>query len=159
MTAWKLRIATLCIGVLQAGVAAAQQPEACPYGGPERGDIGIEALRCVGPAAACAINLSEEGAWLHRFSVEPIIDALSTSNPNADALRVGDRIVSVDGRLVTTWEGGRYLANLPVDRDIEVIVRREGRLVRATVHTVAGCGPESLTVTVREETGGQTAGG
>lgn len=133
----------LLLLALPASLAA--QVAACPGGRQPAGDLGIRTLRCTGPGAACAIFVDDDsGQGRHVFSVEPVIARVE---PDGGTIRQGDTLVAVDGRLITTREGGRYLANLPVGRYVPIVLRRDGVLIRRTVTTFRGCGVRSLTVT------------
>lgn len=132
--------------VVLPSLAAAQTTPPCPGGRGYGGDLGIIGLRCVGPAAACVIYHEEDGVTRHEFSVEPIIAKLEPTATNEDGLREGDILVALDERLITTREGGRYMANLPVGRTVEVLVRRGRDLVTRSLSTGEGCGVTSLSV-------------
>ncbi len=136
----------LCAALAISSAAAAQSAPPCPGGREYSGDLGIIGLRCVGPAAACAIYLEEDGVTRHEFSVEPIIAELAPTAPNDEGLREGDVLVALDGRLITTREGGRYMANLPAGRPVAVLVRRDQELLTRSVPSRKGCGVTSLSV-------------
>lgn len=137
---------SLCAALIISSAAAAQSAAPCPGDREYGGDLGIIGLRCVGPAAACAIYQEEDGMTRHEFSVEPIIADLEPTATNGDPLREGDVLVALDGRLITTREGGRYMANLPVGRTVGVLVRRGHELMTRSVRTREGCGVTSLSV-------------
>lgn len=132
--------------VVVPSAAAAQSTPPCPGGREYAGDLGIIGLRCVGPAASCVIYQEEDGVTRHEFSVEPIVAELEPTATNGEGLREGDIVVALDGRLITTREGGRYMANLPVGRTVEVLVRRGHELLTRSVPTREGCGVTSLSV-------------
>ena len=122
----------------------AAQSAACPAGRQPAGDLGIRALQCTGPGAACSIFVDDDaGHTRHVFSVEPVITRMEA---DGGGLRPGDTLVAVDGRLITTAEGGRYLARPPVGREVTLVLRRDGALIRRSVRTFPGCGVRSLTV-------------
>jgi hypothetical protein len=147
MTRSRLAVGVLAHMVL-CGVAEAQAVGSCPGGRGITGDLGIAALRCVGPAAVCTINVEEAGSLRHSFSVEPIV---SRADPPATGagVEVGDILVAIDERLITTREGGRYLANLVPEQEVELVLRRDGRMIRVTVVAREGCGVTSLSVRPR----------
>lgn len=136
----------LCAALMVPCAAAAQSTSPCPDGRKLGGDLGIIGLRCVGPAAACAIYREEDGVTRHEFSVEPIIAELEPNATRGEGLREGDVVVALDGRLITTREGGRYMASLPVGKTVVVLVRRGQELVTRSVPTLEGCGVTSLSV-------------
>lgn len=145
----RMQVIHTCVFVLLAlpSVVLAQE-RSCPDGRAPAGDLGIRAVRCVGPSASCSISVEgEDGVRRHVFAVEPIVDAVTASPAGADGLRRGDILVAIDGRLITTRDGGRYLANLPVDRSVTLVVRRDGKLRELKIRTVEGCGIRSLSVT------------
>lgn len=145
------RFVTALLTALLCPAALAAQVATCPDGEPMRGDLGIRRLLCVGPSAACEINVrGDDGALAHRFSVEPVIVSLSDAASRA-GLREGDVLVAVDGRLVTTLAGGRYLRSLPVGQEVSLLLRREGQVLESTLTTEAGCGVQSLAVRIRGE--------
>jgi hypothetical protein len=123
---------------------SAQQGHQCPDRFARRGDLGIERLRCIGPSAACSINLlGDDGTPTHRFTVEPEVVRVS---PGSD-VRQGDVVVAVDSTLITTIAGGRRLANLTPGVMVRLLVRRGGRLLELTLTAGQGCGVTSLNVT------------
>lgn len=141
------RIRACVFALLTLPSLALAQDERCPEGGTTAGDLGIRAVRCVGPSAACSINRKDEdGVLRHVFAVEPVVEEVAPSNSGDAGLEVGDVLVAVDGRLITTREGGRYLANLSIGRTVTVVVRRRGQLRELAIPTVEGCGIRSLSV-------------
>jgi predicted metalloprotease with PDZ domain len=136
--AWPL----LAVLLLYATPALAQST--CPGDRPARGDFGIRALRCTGPGASCTINVSDSAR--HELAVEPVITAVEPSLVGRDGVVVGDTLVAVDGLLITTREGGRRLADPPLDRPVAVLVRRRGEVLELSLRARAGCGVTSLRV-------------
>jgi len=139
-------------------ILVAQSPAACPDGRAPAGDMGIRALRCEGPSAACDI-FREDGDHgpRHVFAVEPVVTEVAAASDGGAGLEVGDVLVAIDGRFITTREGGRYMAQLPIGQDVAVVVRRGGRIRELSVHTEEGCGVRSLSVTPSPPLGGGAA--
>jgi S1-C subfamily serine protease len=132
---------------IAAGVFGAQPltAQTCPGGREPRGDLGITGVRCVGPAASCAINIRSggSGSTYHMFAVEPtVMEAGAESMP----IRVGDTLVAIDGVLITTAAGGRRLADLTAGQPVVLLVRRNGDLIELRITARTGCGITSLAV-------------
>lgn len=123
---------------------AQAQWTSCPGGRAPRGDIGVRALRCTGPGASCAINIDAPAR--HEFAVEPVITRVDPGLAGSGGLMAGDTLVSVDGLLITTREGGRRLADPPLGRNVAVLVRRRGELLELSLRPRPGCGVSSLRV-------------
>jgi membrane-associated protease RseP (regulator of RpoE activity) len=60
-------------------------------------------------------------------------------------LRAGDIIVSVDGHLITTAEGGRRLARPEPGEAVELVVRREGRVMQLRLSPETVCADRART--------------
>lgn len=132
--------------VVGLATSAAGQEASCPAGRSRHGDVGLRGLRCEGPAASCAINLSSSDGYRHEFAVEPVVTSTDRGSSSVRDLREGDVLVAVDDLLITTIEGGRHLANLEIDREVRLLVRRRGEMVTLRLRTDAGCGIVSLSV-------------
>jgi hypothetical protein len=101
-----------------AGVAAQERCDEAA------GTLGIQGMRCEG----CTFRMSRSGIEDARFRTEPEVLAVARGFTTGDELRPGDRIVALDGRLITTREGGNALARIRAGQRIELRVRRDGRL-------------------------------
>lgn len=132
-----LLLATPCI-------AQAVKPE-CREEKPLTGDIGIVGFRCV--AAGCAVNGLRDGCYRHWFSAEPYLLGIDPQGPLAGLAEAGDRIVAIDGALITTPSGGERLANLTPGKEIRLHVRRGETLNVIKVTPRLGCNMPSLIVT------------
>ncbi len=119
-----------------AGTATGERVQACT--GRMVGSLGLTGWDCRGDCTLTLDENREEMAW--SFSVEPWITGVLAGGPADGILQEGDVIVALDGLLITTAEGGAYIANLPPDADVKVRYRRGGRLADAVVHTMAACG-------------------
>jgi S1-C subfamily serine protease len=127
-----------------ANIAGAQTPLRCPEGHPTTGDLGIEYLLCVG--GSCSVNLRTERGYAHEFSTEPRIRGIQPGGPAAGKLRNGDILISIDGVLITTLEGGRRLANLTPGKPVKLRVRRGDKEMDVTVVPGLGCNMPRLAV-------------
>lgn len=132
-----------------AGVARAQVAGAQPAGdscaGSVVGTLGILDMDCGRSGCAVTFRGPEPGsdAWKPEwsFTVEPRITRITPDSPADGVLQVGDRIVAVDGFLITTEEGGRRFANLAANSTVTIRYRRGGRTRDAALRAVARCGP------------------
>ncbi|HEX3131014.1 MAG TPA: PDZ domain-containing protein [Thermoanaerobaculia bacterium] len=127
-----------------ATAAGAQTPLRCPEGHPATGDLGIESLLCV--AGSCSVNLRTERGYAHEFSTEPRIRGVQPGGPSSGKLRNGDILISIDGVLITTLEGGRRLANLTPGKPVTLGVRRGGKETDVAVVPGLGCNMPRLAV-------------
>jgi hypothetical protein len=133
------------LAVLLGATAAAAQAGECSGGLPAFGSLGIEEFRCVG--GACAVNMRSGDPYAHSFSTEPRISKIDPSGPGSNVLRSEDVLVSVDGRLITTAEGGRRLGSIRPGQAVELTLRRDGREISARIQAVSSCELPRLTVT------------
>lgn len=122
----------------------AQAPLRCPEGHPATGDLGIESLLCV--AGSCSVNLRNGHGYAHEFSTEPRIRGIQPGGPSSGKLQDGDILISIDGVLITTLEGGRRLANLTPGKPVKLGVRRGGKEMDVTVVPGLGCNMPRLAV-------------
>lgn len=121
----------------QPGTVSAQEIS-CPEG-TVKGVLGITGLDCRGE---CTLTINEKGeelAW--SFSVEPTITGVGRTGPAQGLLRAGDALVSVDGILITTPEGGRRYATVQPGQEVAIRYRRDGRIGEATVRAAGQCVP------------------
>jgi len=129
-------------GLARAQVAASalQQPgdrQSC--GGIVVGSLGITRMDCRGDCTLSFEDGWRDGVW--SFSVEPRITEIAPHSPAARALEIGDRIVAIDGILITTTEGGRRFASIEPDRDVTIRYRRDGRVGDTVLRSGTRCGP------------------
>jgi len=124
-----------------------------PCAGSVSGTVGIIGLDCRG--CALRLRMPEQGATLWTpewsFSDEPLITRIAPNSPAVGVLRARDRIVAVDGFLITTDEGGRRFARLRPDSVVTIRYRRGGRVSETAIRTVARCGPAVEGTPVRLE--------
>lgn len=142
------RAPVLALALVAAALpVAAQAP--CPDGHPARAELGIGLLHCVG--GACALDLWSEKGRTHDFSTEPRVWYLQPNGPAAGVLSEGDVLVSVDGLLITSREGGWRLANLPTDAPVRLGIRRAGRDGEVRLTPVVACQSPELVVDARPD--------
>ncbi len=109
-----------------AGSADGQQGVAsvCPDGAKPRGEIGISSFAC----SNCTMyTMRDDGERSWSFTAEPIVRTVEQGSPAYGKIRDGDRLVAIDGHLITTAEGGRRLANLTPGEAVSIVVRSGGR--------------------------------
>ena len=136
------RAFSFCVAL--ATPALAQQP-VCREHKPPTGDIGIGGFQCV--ASGCGVNGEYRGRYSHNFSAEPYVWDIDPKGPSAGLLKDGDRIVSVDGLLITTPMAGDRLANMKPGTPVSLRLRRGDRIVGATVIPRLGCNMPWISVT------------
>jgi len=109
-----------------AGSADGQQgiASACPDGSQQRGAIGISSFEC----SNCTMyTMQDDGNRSWSFSAEPTVRTVEKGSPADGKIDDGDRLVAIDGHLITTAEGGRRLANLTPGEAVSIVVRSGSR--------------------------------
>lgn len=117
---------TAATQVNSAASARSEQAEA-------KADLGISAMRC----RCSSETKGDMTSWT--FLTEPEILAVRPDGPSAGKLAAGDRVIAIDGSLITTPEGGRRWSDLRPGKDVSLRVRRDG--VPRTVSIVVGSSP------------------
>lgn len=119
---------------MTAALAAAPSPTVAqgPSCDEQAGTLGIQGMACEG----CTFRISRSGIEDARFRTEPRVIAVARAFTGGDRLRAGDRIVAIDGSLITTREGSRKLVDLRSGQHVTVRIRRDGR--EADLDLVAG---------------------
>lgn len=146
-TKWVVAALAVSVGVMVTGPSglAAQDPVRgerivqegeCP-GGIVEGSLGISGLDCVGECSLMIWGDGTERSW--SFSTEPKIIAIDEGSPADGVLQVGDFLVSIDGLLITTKEGGDRYASLQPGERVRVRFRRSGRIGEADMQVVGRC--------------------
>ena len=126
---WTSRVASLLAAVMLltlTGNANAQQGVAssCPDGATPRGEIGIASFEC----SNCAMfTARDDGRRSWNFNAEPTVRTVEPGSPADGKIEDGDRLVAIDGHLITTGEGGDRLANLTPGETVSIVVRRGSR--------------------------------
>jgi S1-C subfamily serine protease len=96
--------------------------------------LGISSMSC----NCTFVSDSTERLWL--FHAEPKINGVDRSGPSNGKLRKGDILVAIDGKLITTRQGGIRFANLSAGEPVELAVRR--RFSRRLVTVIPRAVPE-----------------
>jgi hypothetical protein len=145
--AWRHALAIL-VAFLAAALAAPANARAqeCSHGHPPFASLGIGEFLCVG--GSCSINAAGGDPYLHSFSTEPRVRDVDPEGPAAGVLREDDVIVSVDGVLITTAEGGRRLGSLKPGEPVRLTVRRQGREVEVGLTPERSCDLPALEVSL-----------
>ncbi len=134
MTKQAARVA-LVLAVAWAGPAEGQRLAELSCGEADPvGSLGITGIKC----ERCRF-ITEGGASRAVFFTEPTILSLDPEKPSSRVLRAGDVIVAIEGNLITTAEGSLRYSSLPPSRDVNLRVRRDGRLLDLLVPTGAVC--------------------
>ena len=129
-------------GLILASPVMGQEPGSCAAGW--SGDFGIERLGCEGDECVIARILDghrEDGSeiftWL--YSTEPEVVAVRPGSPAAGILRVGDRIVAIDGLPITTREGSRRLQHAEPGDVATLAYRRVGQVMESEIRVGRAC--------------------
>jgi S1-C subfamily serine protease len=132
----KLLTAHLLLVALSPMLPWAAAAGQCSGGRTPVADLGIGIYHCV--AGHCGIYDGRDRRY-YTFSVEPQIWKIRKGGPGDGLLRDRDVIVSVNGQLVTSREGGRALANLPPGTPVRLTVRRDGTEREVTIEPASIC--------------------
>jgi len=137
---WRLIAAgmglALAWGMPASGQGVVARGQACE-GGVRVGTLGISGLDCVGE---CSVIVSRDGTeerWI--FTTEPRIFTLHGGGPAEGILEAGDYLVSIDGLLITTREGGLRYADLKPGETVAVRYRRGGEIREARIRVGSRC--------------------
>jgi len=103
----------------QQGVAST-----CPDGARPHGAIGISSFEC---SNCTMFTMRDDGRRSWNFSAEPIVRTVEPGSPADGKIEDGDRLVAIDGHLITTAEGGDRLANLTPGETVSIVVRSGSR--------------------------------
>jgi hypothetical protein len=105
------------------------------------GELGIKGLAC-GPCT----QTRRDGRWIWRFDAEPEVLDVEADGPADGKLEPGDQIVSVNGLLITTAEGGDTWSNVEPGETVTLGVRRNGRERTVRVQAAAQCEKRSFSI-------------
>lgn len=92
--------------------------------------LGIENFEC-----DCTISFeSRTSARRFEFRSEPVVLGVRPGSPSYGILQRGDVITHVDGKSITTSEGGRIFASISPGDDVDLTIRRSGRSMKVALH-------------------------
>ncbi|HEX6575581.1 MAG TPA: PDZ domain-containing protein [Gemmatimonadaceae bacterium] len=113
--------------------------------------LGIENFQC-----DCTISFeSRTSARSFVFRSEPVVLGVRRGGPSYGLLQRGDVITKVDGRSITTSDGGRRFASIEPGDDVDLTIRRNGRTMTvslrateapSTSYTVAPLAPGAYAI-------------
>jgi S1-C subfamily serine protease len=115
--------------------------EACGEHEVAIGELGIKGLAC-GPCT----QTRRDGRWIWRFDAEPAVLEIQEDGPAAGKLEAGDEIVSVNGLLITSAEGGDRWSNVEPGETVTLVVRREGRERTVGIQAGSRCQKRAFSV-------------
>ena len=126
---WRYGITSLlAVAMLLTTIGAAQGQQgiasSCPDGAAPRGAIGISSFEC---SNCTMFTTRDDGRRSWNFSAEPTIRTVEPGSAADGKIEDGDRLVAIDGHLITTAEGGDRLANLTPGETVSIVVRRGSR--------------------------------
>ncbi len=132
-------VAMVGFGHVPDATAQERGAQACGAGEWVEGDLGIAGLEC-----NCTFSMTEEGERWWSFRAEPVIRGVRRNSPGEGVLKEGDVITAIDGMLITTREAGRRYANVEPGDEVELTIRRDGRIEKVKMVAGERCvrGPE-----------------
>lgn len=133
-------IAAVCLPSLVhgQGIAVGQVAQGtCAEGEWVLGDLGISRSECT-----CSVTYGPGRAVIWRFDSELTIREVRTSGPAEGKLRAGDKVVAIDGLLITSAEGGRRWGEVRPGETVQLLVRRDGRERPVEITAGTKCRPE-----------------
>ena len=109
----------------------------CPNQRAAVGDLGFRAISC----SHCSFIFDRDDPTKPRweFRAEPVIDRIEPGGPAEARLQSGDTIVSIDGHLITTPEGGRRFGQVVPGEPVVLRVRRGNRETDVRIEPDAKC--------------------
>lgn len=113
--------------------------QVCPDQRPVTGDLGFRAISC----SHCSFffDPGDQSKVRWEFRSEPVIEGIERGGPAEGRLQSGDIVISIDGKLITTTEGGRRFGQVRPGETVTLRVRRGGRETDVTIETGAACPP------------------
>ena len=115
-----LKMAAVILGLEILALPASAQ-EVAGSGSSCRVSLGIQELRCNNCTARTTDGQRE---W--DFRTEPSVVAVHRGGPADGILRPNDAIISVDGQLITTREGGERFSRVEAGEPVSLRIRRSG---------------------------------
>lgn len=143
MSSWHANTSLLAALLLLPAVVVGQETTAtgqsCPGNENPRPTLGISSF-------ACHCSYRVEGSTARKmwdFNSEPEILGIEEGGPSHGILEVGDRIVAIDDQLITTPAGGRRWSIVRPGERVRLRIRRDGKVISATVQVGLVCPSES----------------
>lgn len=131
--------------ILVTAVMLAAVPDGARGGSPfDR--LGISSVEC-----DCSFTVDASGTsqrWV--FHAEPRVVEVDRRGPARGHIEPGDYIVAIDGKLVTTGEGGRRFTAIAGGEPVVLTLRRDGRVVDERI-TPRAAGPGSFDVSAFQD--------
>ncbi|HEX9726998.1 MAG TPA: PDZ domain-containing protein [Gemmatimonadales bacterium] len=144
MSTLRTMIMAVLLAATGRGAAAAQElrvlthgPE-CAEDDPVIGWLGYTGLVC---NCTHYFDAHDQTNSRWEFRSEPVIFGIDPDGPADGPLRPGDAIVSIDGYLITTAEGGKRFAQIQPNRPVRLRVRRGDREFDVTITPGSACVP------------------
>lgn len=100
-------------------ILLAQGSDSCPAGAERVATLGITGLRC----SFCEVTIGS-GAATTSFDFEPEVTGIALNGPADGVLEEGDRIVAIDGHLITSDRGAARFAGIQSGERVRLQVRR-----------------------------------
>ena len=96
--------------------------------------LGIDNFEC-----DCTLSFDSRSNARHfTFRSEPVVLGVRPGGPSDGLLQRGDVITHVDGRSITTAEGGSRFAAISPGDDVDFTIRRSGRTMKVSLHASEG---------------------
>jgi regulator of sigma E protease len=121
--------------------AEGKRLEACGEQEVTTGELGIASLAC-GPCT----QTWRDGRWIWRFDAEPEVLGIQDDGPASGKLEQGDEIVSVDGLLITSAEGGDRWSMVEPGETVTLVARRDGRERAVSIQAGSQCKKRSFSI-------------
>jgi hypothetical protein len=133
----------MMVGIVLLAAAAAGGPSEalgqsaevrCPEGQGPQLDLGIASI-----SFYRANLLPQDGRMIWNFDGEPVINTVRPGGPARGKLEPDDQVVSIDGLLITSAEGGRRWSGVGAGRTQVLVVRRAGREREVRIDGATAC--------------------
>lgn len=128
-------IASMACGLLLAPGIEAQEVTDASACWRRVGDLGINGL-----GGSMRLTRRDDGTFLTRFYTEPRV--LAVEGVAEPELRVGDVLTAVDGRAITTPEGGSRFSDVQPGQSVTLGIRRAGEARAVTLTAGSRCLPK-----------------
>jgi hypothetical protein len=130
------RCCAILVGILLSltGELGAQESTSCSPGTTSRADLGFRGLHCID----CGLRRAPDGTASWRFSTEPEIRSIAPTG-RAAGLHDGDRIVTLDGHLITSEPARRRWTAIQPGDSVRLQVRRDDAVLRIAYRAGLRC--------------------